>query len=206
MDHQIEEGGTGNINHSRLFPILIHEEVNIWRAQGTSKCRFSFQNKRVIAETNAVRQSSRQKQQQISQDNCYYKYLQYKNVRNNKVRIGNMDQQQSNKFSEPIPTCNSLNNSLNSISNPKSSVNTRKILSYVLLIFDNVFQIKRIIRKEVEQVQSTSGLKEKLKLQKSLQKNFSRISSFNGRKEARFNIKVSLQRKLTSMMSYIKIF
>jgi len=133
MDHQIEESQTGNIKHSRLFPILVHEE-----------------NKREIAETNSVRQSSRQKHQKISQDDCHYKYHQYKNVRNNKI--------------------------------------------------------KRIIRKEVEQVQSTSGLKEKLKLKKSLQENFSRISSFNGRKEARFNIKVSLQRKLTSMMSYIKIF
>jgi len=49
-------------------------------------------------------------------------------------------------------------------------------------------------------------LKEKLKLKKSLQRNFSRISFFNGKKETRFNIKVSLQRKLTSMMSYIKLF
>ena len=47
-------------------------------------------------------------------------------------------------------------------------------------------------------------LKEKLKLKKSLQRNFSRISFFNGKKEARFNIKLSLQRKLTNMMSYIK--
>lgn len=104
----------------------------------------------MIAETNAVRQSSRQKQKQKSQDLCYYKYPQYKNVRNNKI--------------------------------------------------------KRMTRKEVEQVQSTSGLKEKLKVKKSLQRNFSRISFFNGRKEAKFNIKVSLQRKLTSMMSHIKLF
>jgi len=122
-----------NRNHSRLLPILMHEE-----------------KKRVIAETNAVRQK---------QDLCYYKYNhpppQYKNVRNSKIN--------------------------------------------------------RMIRREVEGVQSQSshqvvGLKEKLKLKKSLQRNFSRISFFNGKKEARFNIKVSLQRKLTSMMSYIKLF
>ena len=66
-----------------------------------------------------------------------------------------------------------------------------------------------MIRRELEGVQSSNqvvGLKEKLKLKKSLQRNFSRISFFNGKKEARFNIKVSLQRKLTSMMSYIKLF
>ena len=66
-----------------------------------------------------------------------------------------------------------------------------------------------MIRRELEGVQSSNqlvGLKEKIKLKKSLQRNFSRISFFNGKKEARFNIKVSLQRKLTSMMSYIKLF
>ena len=50
----------------------------------------------------------------------------------------------------------------------------------------------------------------KLKLKKSLHRtfpeNFSRISFFNGKKEARFNIKLSLQRKLTNMMSYIKFW
>ena len=67
-----------------------------------------------------------------------------------------------------------------------------------------------MIRREVEGAMPSSnqdaGVKEKLKLKKSLQRNFSRISFFNGKKEARFNIKVSLQRKLTSMMSYIKLF
>jgi len=55
-----------NRNHSRLLPILMQEE-----------------KKRVIAETNAVRQK------QNKQDVCYYKSrnpAQYKNVRNSKVR------------------------------------------------------------------------------------------------------------------------
>merc|ERR1712218_147335 len=128
----LQEKKKENRNHSRLLPILMHEE-----------------KKRVIAETNAIRQK------QNNQDICFYKYNppQYKNV------------------------CNS--------------------------------KINRMIRRELEGVQSSNqvvGLKEKLKLKKSLQRNFSRISFFNGKKEARFNIKVSLQRKLTSMMSYIKLF
>jgi len=130
----LQEKKKENRNHSRLLPILMHEE-----------------KKRVIAETNAVRQK------QNNQDLCYYKYKhppQYKNVRNSKIQ--------------------------------------------------------RMIRREVEGAMPSSnqdaGVKEKLKLKKSLQRNFSRISFFNGKKEAGFNIKVSLQRKLTSMMSYIKLF
>jgi len=128
-----EENKKENRNHSRLLPILMHEE-----------------KKRVIAENKEVRE--KQNNQDLS---CYkYKYPpQFKNVRNSKI--------------------------------------------------------DRMIRRELEGVPSSNqdvGLKDKLKLKKSLQRNFSRISFFNGKKEARFNIKVSLQRKLTSMMSYIKLF
>merc|ERR1719410_559598 len=128
-EHSPGEKKKENRNHSRLLPILMHEE-----------------KKRVIAETNAIRQK------QNNQDLCYYP-PQYKNVRNSKIN--------------------------------------------------------RMKKRELVGVQSSNhlvGLKEKLKLKKSLQRNFSRISFFNGKKEAGFNIKVSLQRKLTSMMSYIKLF
>ena len=85
-------------NHSRLLAILLHEEVllhldqrnkqvQVPELESVVKCK-PLQKKRVIAETNAVRQK------QNKQDLGFYKYNhpppppppQYKNVRKSKVR------------------------------------------------------------------------------------------------------------------------
>ena len=67
-------------------------------------------------------------------------------------------------------------------------------------------QIKRMMKKDEEHEECGGHTSLKLGLKKSLSRTFSRISLFKDNQEKRFDLKTSLQKKLTTLLSYIKIF
>merc|ERR1712227_255479 len=86
--------------------------------------------------------------------------------------------------------------------------NSEDVRYYKYAQYKNVrtSKIKRMIRKDKEQQNTCSQPKLTLNFKKSIRKSVSRISIFNENKDRRVNLKMSLRRKLTSMLSYMKIF
>ena len=66
-------------------------------------------------------------------------------------------------------------------------------------------QIKRMMKKDEEHEECGGHTSLRLGLKKSLSRTFSRISLFKDNQEKRFDLKTSLQKKLTTLLSYIKI-
>ena len=79
------------------------------------------------------------------------------------------------------------------------------VIIFLKFVILKSFQIQRMIRKDQQHEKLNRNYTLSFGIKKSLRRNVSRLSIFDKNSENRLNIKASINRKLTSILSYMKI-